>query len=77
MHLLSIGTINEYIHKIDLQARETVQEIIDCLSCERGIDESLKAENPIRWVQEMNNAKLGAEEIVLREIVYQQIDRIA
>ncbi len=71
IHLLSTGTINEYLHKIDLQARETVQEIIDRLAHERGADETLKADNPIRWVQEMNNCKAAAEEFVLREFIYQ------
>lgn len=71
MHLLSTGTINKYLYKIDLQAHETVQAIIDRLAHERGVDEVLKAENPIRWVQEMNNCKAAAEELVLREIIYQ------
>ena len=36
---------------------------------ERGIDESLKARDMLRWVAEMNNIKASAEEIVLREVV--------
>lgn len=70
MHLLSTGMINEYLHKIDLQARETVHEIIDRLAYERSVDENLKAQDAIRWVQEMNNCKIVAEEFVLKSIVY-------
>ena len=35
------------------------------------IDEILKATDQLRWVQEMNNCKAQAEEIVLRDVVYQ------
>ena len=34
------------------------------------IDENLKARDMLRWVAEMNNIKVSAEEIVLREVVY-------
>ena len=37
---------------------------------ERGITEELKAADPLRWVQEMNNAKMCAEELVLKDIIY-------
>ncbi len=71
MHLLLIGTINEYIHKIDLQAHEMARAIIGAaLRANAAVDEVLKAKNLICWVQEMNNCKATAEEIVLREVVY-------
>ena len=70
-HLLTSGTLNEYLHKIDLQAHEMLRSIIDRLATERGINEAIKAENALLWVQEMNNCKSAAEEIVLREVVYQ------
>ena len=41
------------------------------LAKNRGIDENLKASNPLLWAQEMNNCKASAEEFVLREVVYQ------
>lgn len=63
--------LNEYLHEIDVQATEMVQSIISDLAKKNGIDEKLKAIDPMRWVQEMNALKAAAEEIVLREIVYQ------
>ena len=36
-----------------------------------AVNEALKAENALLWVQEMNNCKAAAEEIVLQEVVYQ------
>ena len=35
-----------------------------------GVTEELKASDPMRWVQMMNNVKASAEEIVLKEVVY-------
>jgi len=48
-----------------------LDDIIPRLAQERGIDEDLKAHNPLQWATEMNNIKASAEEIVLQEVVYQ------
>ena len=69
--LLSEGRLNEHLHAIDIQAHELLDDIIPRLAQERGIDEVLKAHNPLQWVAEMNNIKASAEEVVLREVVYQ------
>ena len=69
--LLTEGRINEYLHDIDIQAQELLDDIIPRLAQERGIDEVLKAHNALLWTAEMNNIKASAEEIVLREVVYQ------
>ena len=63
--------LNEYLHEIDVQASDLLQSIISDLAKKNGIDEKLKATDPLRWVQEMNALKAAAEEIVFREIVYQ------
>ena len=69
--LLTEGKLNARLHDIDLEANEMLEAIIFCLATERGIDENLKAHDMLRWVGEMNNAKESAEEIVLREVIYQ------
>ena len=61
--------LNEYLHKIDLEANEMLDSIISHLATERGIDEDLKARDMLRWVADMNNIKASAEGIVLREVV--------
>ena len=63
--------MNEYLHSFDIQARELLDAIITRLAKEPGIDEALKVHNPLQWAAEMNNIKASAEEIVLREVVYQ------
>ena len=69
-NLLSEGTLNQRLYEIDVEANEMIETIIPRLAAERGIDESLKARDMLRWVSEMNNIKASAEEIVLREVVY-------
>ena len=69
--LLAEGRLNEYLHAIDIQAHELLDDIIPHLAQERGIDEVLKAHNALQWTSEMNNIKASAEEIVLQEVVYQ------
>ena len=69
--LFTEGRLNEYLHEIDLQAHELLNDIIPRLAKEPGIDETLKAHNPLQWAAEMNNIKASAEEIILQEVVYQ------
>ena len=69
--LLTEGKLNARLHEIDLESNEMLETIISRLATERGIDENLKARDLLRWVAEMNNIKVSAEEFVLREVVYQ------
>jgi len=69
--LLTEGRLNSYLHEIDVQANSMVEAIVANLARERSIDEELKASDALKWVAEMNNIKTSAEEIVLREVIYQ------
>ena len=69
--LLTEGRLNEYLHAIDIQAHELLDDIMPRLAQERGINEDLKNHSGLQWVAEMNNIKASAEEIVLQEVVYQ------
>ena len=68
--LLTEGRLNEHLHNIDEQAHEQIDIHIVQMAERMGVTEELKASNPIRWVQIMNNIKASAEEIVLKEVVY-------
>ena len=69
--LLVEARLNSYLHEIDVQAASMIEAIVANLARERGIDEELKARDMLKWVAEMNNIKASAEEIVLREVIYQ------
>ena len=68
---LTEGKINVHLHEMDVQANEMVEAIVANLARERGIDEELKASDALKWIAEMNSIKASAEEIVLREVIYQ------
>lgn len=65
--LLTSGNLGEELSKFDTEVRNEVDLILARLIDERGITETLKATNLLRWVQEMNIAKHNAEESVLHD----------
>ena len=68
--LLTQCRLNAYLHGIDITTKEQVRLITAQLAKSRGIDENLKATNPLEWVAPMNSCKNTAEEIVMDEIIY-------
>ena len=44
--------------------------MIDQMKVAEGITETLKACDPMAWVQRMNNIRNRAEEIILQELIY-------
>ena len=68
--LLTSCKLNEHLYEVEQTAKQQIELTISQIAMEHCITEDLKSENPMRWVQEMNNAKKCAEEIVLQEIVY-------
>ena len=68
--LLTLCTLNQHLYETKQEARQQIDLTLSRLVKERGITENLKATDPLRWAQEMNNAKHSAEELVLNEIIY-------
>lgn len=68
--LLTSCTLNQHLYEIEQEAKRQIDLTLSRLVKDRGITEELKVTNPLMWVQEMNNAKQSAEEIVLNEIIY-------
>ena len=68
--LLTEGRLNEHLHDIDEQVREQVNLLVEQAAEQIGLTENLKASDPLRWVQLMNNIKMNAEETVLREVIF-------
>ena len=68
--LLTSCTLNQHLYETEQEAKRQIDLTLSRLVKERGITEELKATSPLLWVQEMNNAKHNAEEIVLTEVIY-------
>ena len=59
-----------HLAEIDRTANERLELMMDELMKQDGVTEKLKAENPMQWVQRMNNLKAQAEEAILTELIY-------
>ena len=70
--LLLAGELDTHLRDINEQATEQVDRMIVDMAAKEGVDEQLKATDQMRWVGLMNNFKAAAEEVVLREIVYER-----
>ena len=69
--LLLNGGLNEHLHSIDEECERRMDWLIGLMKKRQGVTEQLKAENQMQWVGMMNNIRHSAEEVVLKEIVYQ------
>lgn len=68
-HLILSGKLIDRLREIDKQATERFDTLMEGYSKEWNITETLKAEDPMRWVQLMNNTKAAAEWNITTEIV--------
>lgn len=68
--LLTEGRLNEHLHDIDRQAHDQIDLHIAQMAERMGVNEELKATDPMRWVQMMNSIKANAEKIVLQEVIF-------
>lgn len=55
---------------VDEECRKMLDRIVEQMKEKQGVTEQLKAENQMLWVGRMNNIRMCAEEIVVRELVY-------
>ena len=64
------GKLVSHLAEIDRQATEMVDSLTERMAAERGVNESLKASDQLKWVGLMNAIQASAEEVVLKELVY-------
>ncbi len=69
MDLLLSGKLNEYLYEFDEECHEMLDRIVEQMKEKEGVTEQLKAENQMLWVWKMNNIRMCAEEIVVREVL--------
>ena len=69
--MLLMGSLTTHLREIDRLAEEEVECLLRKMMEMQGVDEALKASEQMAWVQKINALRATAEEVVLREIVYQ------
>lgn len=58
-----------YLADLNEQAQERLYTIVHQMQIAEGVTETLKASNPMAWVQRMNNIRARAEENVRKELI--------
>mgnify|MGYP004499436775 FL=1 len=68
---LLIGcNLNRYLADINRQAEEMHSLLVKQMTEREGINEQLKAENQMEWVDRMNNIRSRVTEIVNNDMIY-------
>ena len=68
--LILSGTLWTYLADLNEQAQARMETLMEQMKTAEGVTESLKAADPMAWVQRMNSIRARAEEIVREEIIY-------
>ena len=68
--LLLSGKLTQHLQDIDQAAREQMEALMQQMATAEGVTESLKARDPMAWVQRMNSIRHRAEEMVKNDLIY-------
>ena len=68
--LLLGGKLSSYLAEIDIRATEMYDQLMQKMVQKEGINEQLKAKDPMAWVGAMNSIRNRAEEIVNAEVIF-------
>ena len=68
--LLLSGKLYEHLAEIDACCAERMDRIVRRMADAEGVTEDLKARDQIAWVGRMNNIRQRAEEMILKELIF-------
>ncbi len=68
--LVLSGQLTRHLQDVDQAARDQMATLIPQLAAAEGVTESLKARDPLAWVQRMNSIRNRAEEMVKNDLIY-------
>ena len=74
--LLISGKLNRYLVEVEAYAAEMFERLVRQMAAQQGICEQLKAQDQMTWVQNMNNIRNIAEEIVNAEVILREGESI-
>ena len=69
-NLLTSGKLNSYLVDIEQQAQDLFLRLVKELAEKENVNEELKAENLMLWVQKMNNIRNRAIEVVNTKLIF-------
>ena len=66
------GQLWTYLADLNEQTQERLSLIVEQMKVSEGVTEELKTADQMAWVGAMNNIRNRAEEIILREMIYEE-----
>ena len=69
-NLLTSCTLNAHLAEIEQAANERMELLTAQMAAAQGVEEQMKARDPMKWVGLMNNIRQAAEESVLSDLIY-------
>ena len=67
---MSSGNLNSYLAVIEKRSQNLFSRLVKDLAEKENVTEKLKSDNPMLWVQKMNNIRNRAMEIVNEQVIY-------
>ena len=69
-NLLTSCKLTAYLAVVDEEATEMYDRLVRQIAKQEGVNEKLKSDNQILWIQRMNIIRNRATEIVNKELIY-------
>lgn len=66
--MLQDGIWNKYLHEVDEECHREVKLAVKRIMEKEGVDEQLKAADPMEWVRRVNGIKMCVEKEVVRRL---------
>ena len=63
-------TLKAHLEEVDKSAEDMFEQLTLQMKAQESITEELKANNQLEWVQQMNNIRNRAAEVVYKELIY-------
>ena len=69
-NLLTSGKLTAHLNEVDDLTRKAVDNLVSAMAGLSGINEQLKARDPMQWCGQMNVIKHQAEEIAMKDYIF-------
>ena len=68
--MLMSGSLNAHLEEVDRAAEKMIEQLTAEMAKRDGVTETLKAENQMAWVQQMNSIRNRIEEVIYEELIF-------
>ncbi len=68
--LLTQGKLYQHCARIDTQAQQMFNTLVEQMKTAEGVTEQLKEEKQFEWVRQIQNIESRVREIIIRELIF-------